>query len=415
MNRVLAEVITIGDELLIGQVVDTNSAWLGQNLNPAGVEIKQITSVSDEREHIISAIQEARKRVNILILTGGLGPTRDDITKKTLADYFGVGMKMDETALEHVRTLFARLNRPMLDINEMQALIPENCTPIYNDRGTAPGMWFESEGQIIVSLPGVPYEMKHMMSNFVIPRLKEFFEMPVIRHRTLLTSGIGESYLSKKIEAIELGLPAHIKLAYLPNFSTVRLRFTARGSNAEVLDKELDTIADAVKQEIGIFLAADSDGQLQEILGNELLKHKATLSTAESCTGGYIAHLITSIPGSSRYFNGAVVSYSNDVKASTLGVSADSLNTYGAVSEVVVKQMAEGVREKLGTTYSIATSGIAGPDGGTEEKPVGTVWIAISGPTGTLAKVHHLYGGREQIIQRTALLAMDMLRKYLPE
>lgn len=415
MNRVLAEVITIGDELLIGQVVDTNSAWLGQNLNPAGVEIKQITSVSDEREHIISAIQEARKRVNILILTGGLGPTRDDITKKTLADYFGVGMKMDETALEHVRTLFARLNRPMLDINEMQALIPENCTPIYNDRGTAPGMWFESEGQIIVSLPGVPYEMKHMMSNFVIPRLKEFFEMPVIRHRTLLTSGIGESYLSKKIEAIELGLPAHIKLAYLPNFSTVRLRFTARGSNAEVLDKELDTIADAVKQEIGIFLAADSDGQLQEILGNELLKHKATLSTAESCTGGYIAHLITSIPGSSRYFNGAVVSYSNDVKASILGVSADSLNTYGAVSEEVVKQMAEGVREKLGTTYSIATSGIAGPDGGTEEKPVGTVWIAISGPAGTLAKMHQLYGGREQIIQRTTLLAMDMLRKYLPE
>jgi len=414
MKRVLAEVITIGDELLIGQVIDTNSAWLGQRLNPAGVEIKQITSVSDDADHIVEAIESARKRVNILILTGGLGPTRDDITKTTLANYFGVGLKMDEKALEIVRDIFAKRNSPMLDINELQAMIPENCTPIYNDRGTAPGMWFEDKGQIIVSLPGVPYEMKHMMTHFVIPRLEDYFEMPVIRHKTLLTSGIGESFLSKKIESIELGLPEHIKLAYLPSFNTVRLRFSARGSNAQQLDKELNRISEQVKEAIGIFLAAESDLNLQEILGELLLNQGATLSTAESCTGGYIAHLITSVAGSSRYYKGSVISYDNEVKKSELGVSASNLDQFGAVSEEVVKQMAEGVKKKLGTTYSIATSGIAGPDGGSEEKPVGTVWVAISGPTGTLAKLYQLHGGREQIIQRAAMAGIDMLRKYFP-
>jgi len=414
MNRVFAEVITIGDELLIGQVVDTNSAWLGQNLNPAGVEIKQITSVSDDSAHIVEAIESARKRVDILILTGGLGPTRDDITKNTLATYFGVGLKMDEKALELVRAIFAKHNSPMLDINELQAMIPENCIPIYNDRGTAPGMWFEDKGQIIVSLPGVPYEMKHMMTQFVIPRLTEYFEMPVIRHRTLLTSGIGESYLSKKIEDIELALPPHIKLAYLPSFNTVRLRFSARGNDANTLDKELNKIAEQVKESIGTFLAADSDQSLQQILGELLLEQNATLSTAESCTGGYIAHLITSIPGSGRYYAGSVISYSNDIKEKELGVSASNLKNFGSVSEEVVKEMAEGVRAKLGTTYSIATSGIAGPDGGSKEKPVGTVWVAISGPTGTLAKLLQLHGGREQIIQRAAMAGMDMLRKYFP-
>ncbi|MDX5320852.1 MAG: CinA family nicotinamide mononucleotide deamidase-related protein, partial [Bacteroidota bacterium] len=351
MKRVLAEVITIGDELLIGQVVDTNSAWLGQTLNPAGVEIKQITSVSDEKGHIVEAIESARKRADILILTGGLGPTRDDITKKTLADYFGVGLRVDEKALQHVRDLFARLNRPMLDINEQQALIPENCTPIYNDRGTAPGMWFEDKGQIIVSLPGVPYEMKHMITSFVIPRLKDHFDMPVIRHRTLLTSGIGESYLSKKIEAIELGLPEYIKLAYLPNFNTVRLRFSARGADAQILDQELDQIAEAVKREIGMYLAADHDGSLQEILGQEMLRLNATLATAESCTGGYIAHLITSVAGSSAYFLGSQVAYANEVKINSLGVEPKHLENFGAVSEEVVREMAEGVRKNMGATY----------------------------------------------------------------
>ena len=414
MKRVFAEVITIGDELLIGQVVDTNSAWLGQTLNPAGIEIKQITSVSDDADHIVEALESARKRADILIITGGLGPTRDDITKKTLASYFGVGLKMDKKALDIVRAIFEKRNAPLLDINELQAMIPENCIPIYNDRGTAPGMWFEDKGQIIVSLPGVPYEMKHMMTHFVIPRLKGYFEMPVIRHRTLLTSGIGESFLSKKIESIELGLPQHIKLAYLPSFNTVRLRFSARGNNADQLDKELDQIAESVKEAIGIFLAADSDNNLQEILGELLLKENATLSTAESCTGGYIAHLLTSVPGSSRYYLGSIISYDNAVKQAELGVSANNLKEYGAVSEEVVKEMAEGVKNKLGTTYSIATSGIAGPDGGSEEKPVGTVWVAISGPNGTLAKLYQLHGGREQIIQRAAMAGIDMLRKYLP-
>ncbi|HCS21214.1 MAG TPA: competence/damage-inducible protein A [Bacteroidetes bacterium] len=415
MKQVLAEVITIGDELLIGQVVDTNSAWLGQTLNPAGIEIKQITSVSDDAAHIVEAIEQARKRVDILIITGGLGPTRDDITKVTLANYFGVGLKVDQIALEHVRSIFAKRNLPMLDINEQQALIPENCIPIHNDRGTAPGMWFEDKGQVIVSLPGVPYEMKNMISTFVIPKLQTLFTMPVIRHRTLLTSGIGESYLSKKIESIELGLPPHIKLAYLPNFSTVRLRFSARGSSATELDLELDQIARRVKETIGNYLAADGDVQLQQIIADLLVKENATLSTAESCTGGYIAHLITSVPGSSRYFTGSIVSYSNEIKIAQLEVSESDLAEHGAVSEPVVRQMAEGARSKLGTTYSIATSGIAGPDGGSEAKPVGTVWIAVSGPKGTISKLHLLHGGREQVIQRSAMIGLDMLRQVLSD
>ncbi len=413
MKRVLAEVITIGDEILIGQVVDTNSAWLGQQLNPAGFEIRQITSVSDDAGHIREALERARKHCDIIIITGGLGPTRDDITKKTLADYFGVGMHMDEKALEHVRSLFAKRNLPMLDINEQQALLPSNCIPIYNDRGTAPGMWFEDQGKVIVSLPGVPYEMKQMISSYVIPKLNAYFQTPVIRHKTLLTAGIGESYLSKRIEEVELSLPEHIRLAYLPNYNTVRLRFSARGSNALELEKELEIITSKIRELIHDYLVSDQDIGLPEHIGQLLLEKNATLSTAESCTGGYIAHLITRVPGSSRYYSGSVVSYSNDVKKNQLEVSPEDLEMHGAVSEAVVRQMAEGVRKQLGTEYSVATSGIAGPDGGTEEKPVGTVWIAVSGPEGTLARKELLYGAREQIIERSALIALDLLRRLL--
>lgn len=413
MKRVFAEVITIGDEILIGQVTDTNSAWLGQNLNPAGIEIKQITSVSDDADHIMQAIDDARGRVDILILTGGLGPTRDDITKKTLADYFGAGLITDERALAMVTELFVSRNLPLLDINKQQALIPDNCTPIYNDRGTAPGMWFEDKGQVLVSLPGVPYEMKHMMTHFVIPRLQERFEMPFIRHRTLLTSGIGESFLAKKIEAIELGLPSHIKLAYLPNYSTVRLRFSGHSGNLSQLENELEDIAERIKKRIPEYLAAEEDKRLEEVVSDLLLKKGATMGTAESCTGGMIAHLITSLPGSSAKYKGSVVCYDNSVKTGVLGVDPADLEKHGAVSEAVVIQMAEGARRVLKADYTIATSGVAGPDGGTPEKPVGTVWMAVSGPEGTEAKVFHFRGDRLQIIERSAMTALDMLRKKL--
>ena len=411
--EVYAEVITIGDELLIGQVVDTNSAWLGRTLNQSGILIKQITSVSDSREHIIEAIEQARLRADILILTGGLGPTRDDLTKETLTDYFSDTLIVDAQALEHVRGIFSKRNLPLLDINEQQALLPSKCIPIYNDRGTAPGMWFEDKGQVIVSLPGVPYEMKSMIERFVIPRIQEKFNLPFIRHLTILTAGIGESFLSKKIESVELGLPPHIKLAYLPNFNTVRLRFSAIGTDPKQLDSELESITQKIKEIIPDHISSTKDVQLQQVISELLLKENATISTAESCTGGYLSHLITSIAGSSRYYKGSVISYANEVKAEILDVREQDLMDFGAVSEPVVKAMAEGVKKYLKTEFTIATSGIAGPDGGTEDKPVGTVWIAVSGPNRTIAEKFLLYGGREQIIQRTAMIGLDMLRKEL--
>ncbi len=408
-----AEIITIGDEILIGQVVDTNSSWIARELNLIGVSVVQMTSVSDDPQHIIQTLDEASGRADILLMTGGLGPTRDDITKKTLAKYFNSEMEMDLVALEMVKEIFRKRNLPLLDINEMQALLPVKCTPLYNKIGTAPGMWFERENKVFISMPGVPYEMKTMMEQQVIPMLKDRFEFPVIRHRTFLTSGIGESFLAKRIESLEDALPSHIKLAYLPNLSTVRLRFSAKGENLEHLDAELDDIASRLNELAGEYLAADGDRKLQEVVGSILLQKKATVSTAESCTGGMVAHLITMVPGSSAWFKGAVVSYSNEVKVSQLGVKEETLQAHGAVSRETVEQMASGVRVRLQTTYAIAISGIAGPGGGSSEKPVGTVWIAVAGPEGIESKEHLLFGQREQIIERSALLGLEMLRKVL--
>ncbi len=408
-----AEIITIGDEILIGQIIDSNSAWIAQQLHPEGIEIKQITSVSDDRDHIVSALNEAKERADIILITGGLGPTRDDITKKTLTAYFDTELVVNQEALDHVTAIFEKRNMPLLDINLQQAELPAKCIPLQNSIGTAPGMYFVEQGKVFVSMPGVPYEMKKMMTDQVIPRLKKAFDLPVILHKTYLTSGIGESYLSKKIEPLEDRLPAHIKLAYLPNFSTVRLRFSAKGRDKAKLEEDLQSIDEELKSLIPEYLAAETDLRLQEIIGELLVAESATVSTAESCTGGYLAHLITSVPGSSRYFKGSILSYANEVKQNELGVKAETLASNGAVSKETVTQMAKGVREKLNTDYAIATSGIAGPDGGTKEKPVGTVWIAVAGPEGVFAKDYLLYGEREQIIQRTAMLGLELLRKLM--
>lgn len=410
------EVITIGDELLIGQVVDTNSAWIGRELNKIGFEIIQKTAISDSREHIVAALDAAKTRARIILITGGLGPTKDDLTKQTLVQYFNCGWRRDEEVYTHLVDFFTQRGLPMLDVNLEQANVPDICTTIFNHHGTAPGMWFTDEdGRIYVSMPGVPYEMTAMMEGYVLPHLEKMAEGKHIIHKTLLTAGIGESFLSKKIARIEDALPTHIKLAYLPHFSTVRLRLTARGTDAVAMQAEIDEIVKQIYNAVGEYITADEDVKLEELIGKLLKQHGKTLATAESCTGGYVAHLITSIPGSSVYFKGAVVSYANQIKINQLGVPESVLKTVGAVSQETVEQMVKGVNTLLDTDFAIATSGIAGPDGGTPEKPVGTVWIAVGTKTNAKAEKFSYRGTRQAIIERSAITALNMLRKFILE
>lgn len=410
----LCEIITIGDELLIGQVVDTNSAWMGTLLNNNGIKVHQITSVSDNREHIIEALTEAAKRADIILITGGLGPTKDDITKSTLCDYFKTELVFNAEAFKDVEYVFKIRGREVTEINRKQAEIPKNSIPLRNKNGTAPGMWFEEKGKIYVSMPGVPYEMKAIMENDVIPRLKKKFDLPVIMHRTVLTQGIGESVLAEKIEAWEDSLAKeNIKLAYLPSPGMVRLRLTTSGKDATVLKQ---TIERKVKELIPLaenYIYGYENDTLEGLVGKLLLEKHKTLSTAESCTGGYIAHLITSIAGSSEYFKGSVVSYANEVKENVLGVKKETLDKHGAVSQQTVEEMVAGVSSKLNTDYAIAVSGIAGPGGGTPEKPVGLVWIAIKTPTKVFSKQYQFGDNRERNIRVTAITALNLLRKEI--
>lgn len=411
----LAEIITIGDEILIGQVVDTNSAWMGQKLSAAGVKVKQITSVSDDRTHILEALSSASLRADIILITGGLGPTKDDITKLTLADYFDVGMKRDEATLAHVKGIFARNNAPMIEINARQADVPENCTVLLNKTGTAPGMWFEHHGKVYVSMPGVPFEMQYLMEEEVIPRIKKKFELPFIIHQTILTAGIGESFLAKKIEAIEDSLPPHIKLAYLPKPGQVRLRLSASGAENTLLEQEIKSYKNKIIDTIKEYVVAEEDILLEKAILDFMQKNNLTLSTAESCTGGYVAHLITQISGSSAVYSGGAVSYSNQLKIKLLDVSADTLDQFGAVSEEVVKEMAAGAISNFNTDYSLAITGIAGPDGGTPEKPVGTVWIAVASKTKIRSRKFLFGSKRAQNIERSAINALTMLLNLLRE
>lgn len=410
---VLAEIITIGDEILIGQIVDTNSAWMGQELNRAGIKVKQITSVSDDKEHILTALKEASARASIVLITGGLGPTKDDITKTTLAEYFNVGWKFDDMAYKNVQRVFEARGRSVSDLNKKQAEVPVNCIVLNNLKGTAPGMWFEEQGVVYISMPGVPYEMKYLMEHEVIPRLRSKFKTPAIIHRTVLTQGIGESFLSEKIAGWEDALPPHLKLAYLPSPGTVRLRLSGSGNNFEALFNEINERIEDLMPLIEEYVYGFEDATLEDIVGKLLKSKHKTLSTAESCTGGYISHLITGIPGCSAYYKGSVIAYSYDIKTSELGVSEETLESQGAVSEATVREMAKGVRLKLNTDYSIACSGIAGPDGGTPDKPVGTVWIAVSSATQTLARKVQLGDNRQRVIRETALHALNDLRKLL--
>ena len=409
----LTEIITIGDELLIGQVVDTNSAWMAQRLNEIGIKVKQISSVSDDESHILKALHEASMRADIILITGGLGPTKDDITKKTLCKYFKTGLKFDEESFKIIESIFISRGRQVTPINRLQAEVPENCTVLHNYQGTAPGMWFEQNEKIYISMPGVPSEMKGLMEKIVIPKIKERFPLVPIIHKTILTQGIGESYLSDLISSWEDNLPSHIKLAYLPAAGMVRLRITAKGVDEEALLKEVNAEALKLKALIGEYIYGYENDRLEGLIGRLLRDQKKTISTAESCTGGFIAHKITSIPGSSEYYIGSIVAYANEIKVNELDVDFHIFEKYGAVSEEVVKSMASNVRKKFKTDYSIACSGIAGPDGGTAEKPIGTVWIAVSNPEKTITRKLQLGTNRERVILETAQHALNVLRKML--
>ena len=414
-----AEIITIGDEILIGQIVDTNSAFIGQLLNLNGISVKQITSVSDDREHIIKALDEAKERADIILITGGLGPTKDDITKKTLCEYFNTTMRFDESAYQDVVNLFAQYGKTVTPINRLQAEVPAICEVIRNYNGTAPCMWFDVDGKVFVSMPGVPYEMKALMKNQIVPKLKSRFKFPFIFHKTVLTQGIGESALSELISDWEDSLSAvNIKLAYLPAPGMVRLRLSTKGDNDELLrlnvDKKIEELKTIISEYIyGYEIFGVDNETLEQTIGKLLREKKKTISTAESCTGGYISHLITKVPGSSDYYTGSVISYSYEIKETELGVPKEILNTQGAVSQAVVEQMAKAIRIKYHTDYSISASGIAGPGGGTKEKPVGTVWIAIATPDKIISEKFQFGNHRERNIQKTANAALNMLRKEL--
>jgi nicotinamide-nucleotide amidase len=416
MEQVFASIITIGDELLIGQVIDTNSAWMAQELNKAGIWLKRRVAVGDNKEEIIRALDDQSRDTQIILITGGLGPTADDITKPVLCDYFGGKMIVDQPTLEYVKYLFEKVfRRPIIERNLKQAEVPDVCTVLPNARGSAPGMWFEKEGRIFVSLPGVPHEMKGLMTNEVLPRLQQHFTMPFIAHRTLLTAGIGESFLAETIKEWEEFLPAHLKLAYLPNYGMVRLRITGSGSTKEQLDHELDTEFAKLKVLVKEWMVVDEDLSLPVVIGRLLKQQDKTMATAESCTGGFIAHLITAIPGSSVYYKGSVVAYAYETKEQVLKVSADTLNEKGAVSEETVRQMAQGALITLNTDYVVATSGIMGPDGGTPEKPVGTVWVAVGNREKIEAKLFNFRFDRQRNIEMTANNALNFLRKFIAE
>lgn len=407
------EIITIGDEILIGQIVDTNSAWMAQKLNEVGAKVVQINTISDSVDEIVFALNKAEKRADLVLITGGLGPTKDDVTKKALAQYFNCDFTMHADVEEHIATLFARFGKKMTAMNRLQAELPSACEPLKNNQGTAPGMWFEQNDTVFVSMAGVPYEMKGIMNDHVLPRVKHMFRLPAILHKTVLTMGMGESWLAERIADWEDNLPPELKLAYLPSPGRVRLRLSASGKDqsdlAELLNKEVEKLIALIPELVYGF---DND-TIEKVIGNRLRELGKTVSTAESCTGGLIAHKITSVSGSSEYFLGSIVSYANEVKMNAIGVSEENLKTYGAVSEEVVIQMAEGARRELKTDYSIATSGVAGPTGGTDEKPVGTVWIAISGPKRTTAKKFKMGHNRQRNIEISANTALNLLRKEL--
>lgn len=410
-----AEIITIGDEILIGQIVDTNSAFLGKELNKIGVSIYQITSVQDDKVHILKALKEAEANADIIIITGGLGPTKDDITKHTICEYFSDTLVENKDVLAHVEYLFSNyITTPISDLNRQQALVPSKAKVLKNEFGTAPGLWLEKNGKVFVSLPGVPYEMKALITNHVIPQLREQFHFPYIKHKTILTYGLGESAIANRIEAFEDNLPEFIKLAYLPNLGKVRLRLSAKHTNENLLQTQLQQQIDLLLPQIqDIFVGFEEDGGLEEVVANLLKNNNKTLAIAESCTGGQIAKTITQKPGASAYFKGSIVSYATDSKIDILKVSKQDIDTHSVVSEAVAKAMAVNVRKLFNADYGISTTGNAGPSKGDSDAEVGTVWIAIALENNVYAQVFNFGNHREKVIMRATNKAFEMLQKEI--
>jgi len=410
---VRAEIITIGDEILYGQILDTNTQWISFELDKLGIKTIRKSSIGDSEDEITSILHEAKSRADVVFITGGLGPTKDDLTKKVLADFFQCSLEINEDALNDVTEFFLKRGRELTDINRGQSFLPTKAQFIPNKQGTAPCMWFDEFGVIWVSMPGVPYEMKAIMENEVIPKLVSHFKTPIIYHKVIKTIGIGESYLSDLIQDWELSLPTHIKLAYLPSLGIVKLRLTAFGEDIEKLKLEVENQIDALRPLINSYIFGYNKDEISEVVGQLLLNNKATISLAESCTGGHLSHQFTQVPGCSEYFMGGAISYSNEIKKNILKVSESILHIDGAVSESCVSAMAKSVREKFKTTYGIATSGIAGPDGGTNEKPVGTVWIALASEGELITRKLQLGGNRLQNIHMTSLNSLNLIRRYL--
>ena len=409
-----ATIITIGDEILIGQIVDTNSVSIARKLNSAGITIHEKISIGDTREEIISTVERATRSTEVVIITGGLGPTKDDITKHTLAQMFHSELRYNEREGEHIRQLLERRGIPFTDLNRGQAMVPDRCTVLHNAHGTAPGMWFDTEaGGVVVSLPGVPFEMEHLMDDEVLPRLKARFELKSIVHLTLITRGIPESILAERIAQWEDALPEYMHLAYLPAPNVVRLRLSAYDVEESVARSEMEAEFEKLSSLIGDNIVGMEGATLEQRVHEILTSRSLTLAVAESCTGGTIAAKFTALPGASAYFLAGVVAYANDIKRSVLGVSAESLTRYGAVSEQVAREMAEGVRRMAGADYAIATTGIAGPTGGSPEKPVGTVWMAVATPSKTIAIMRNSGTDRSQIISRASAYAIELLYEDL--
>ena len=410
MNSII---ISIGDELLIGQTVNTNATWMGSELNNIGVEVLEVLTISDTEIAIEEALKYAGNKVPLVLITGGLGPTKDDITKKVFAKFFNAPLVENKIVLENVKRIFKAYNSQMLPINNLQALVPEGCDVLLNKVGTAPGMWMENKQAIFVSMPGVPSEMKYLLKEEVSKRIVDKFDLPSIVHHSIMLQGIGESHIAEEISDIEDGLPAYLKLAYLPDLGVVKLRLTGRGSNKSELKIEIKSIFDRIIARVSKNVFSTTETTIEEVIGKLLSENKQTISTAESFTSGAIASAITRISGASGYFHGSVVSYSNQVKINQLGVSEFDLSKEGAVSETVVKQMANGVRKLMGTDFAISTTGIAGPNGGTEEVPIGDIWIGIASPKGVSACHFNLGKGRDRIVRKTVFLALGLLLKEL--
>jgi len=411
MQFIKASIITIGDELLIGQVIDTNSAYIAQSLNKIGVTVSNRIAVGDDKDAILDALENTSKHSNVVIITGGLGPTADDITKPLLNEYFGGKMVIHQPSLEHITDIFVnKYQRPLIERNIKQAEVPDVCEVLFNENGTAPGMLFEKAGVLYFSLPGVPHEMKGLVDNYVIPRIKQSFKTPSIVHRTLLTAGIGESFLAEIIADFENALPSHIKLAYLPNFGMVRLRLTGTSDNENELISNIEAAFAELKVKVQAYLVTDKDEPMEVVVGGLLKSKNQTVATAESCTGGFIGHLLSKHAGSSQFYTGGIISYDNRIKTEYLDVSTEILHTVGAVSKEAVEQMAVAVRAKMNTDYGVSVSGIMGPSGKTDEKPLGMVWIGVASKEKVHSKVLYLRFDRSRNIEVTATQAINLLR-----